>query len=76
MKHGYSSRVIKLNQAADVTSIGVKLGRMCIEYDVPVTTIAEKLGVTRQTVYNWFCATHKPSTKQSTALEELLLDFT
>lgn len=35
-------------------SLGNQLGRWAIHYDFPVTKIAEALGVTRQTVYNWF----------------------
>ena len=28
--------------------------------NVPVSQVATKLGVSRQTVYNWFCGTHNP----------------
>jgi DNA-binding XRE family transcriptional regulator len=30
--------------------------------DIPVSLVAAKLGVSRQTVYNWFCGTHTPNT--------------
>lgn len=33
---------------------GNQLGRWAIHLDFPVTKIAYALGVTRQTVYNWF----------------------
>jgi hypothetical protein len=35
-------------------SLGNQLGRWAIHLDFPVTKIAYALGVTRQTVYNWF----------------------
>ena len=49
----YSQKIID-----DVTktpkSLGNQLGRWAIHLDFPVTKIAYALGVTRQTVYNWF----------------------
>ena len=33
---------------------GNQLGRWAVHLDFPVTKIAYALGVTRQTVYNWF----------------------
>lgn len=33
---------------------GNQLGRWAVQLDFPVTKIAYALGVTRQTVYNWF----------------------
>lgn len=52
--YGYSLRLARLNEAALVSSLGVQLGRTCIEHNVPVVAVAEHLGVSRQTVYNWF----------------------
>jgi len=49
----YSQRVIDAVTAAPKTP-GNQLGRWAIHLDFPVTKIAEALGVTRQTVYNWF----------------------
>jgi predicted DNA-binding protein YlxM (UPF0122 family) len=49
----YSQRVIDAVMAAKKTP-GNQLGRWAIHLDFPVTKIAYALGVTRQTVYNWF----------------------
>ena len=49
----YSQRVIDAVMAAKNTP-GNQLGRWAIYLDFPVTKIAYALGVTRQTVYNWF----------------------
>lgn len=35
-------------------SLGTRLGKYCVNNNVPVTEIAEEFGVSRQTVYNWF----------------------
>jgi predicted DNA-binding protein YlxM (UPF0122 family) len=52
----YSQKIID-----DVTNtpktLGNQLGRWAIHLDFPVTKIAYALGVTRQTVYNWFTGT-------------------
>lgn len=60
MSYGYSNRLIELNKKADDTLLGVQLGRVCIERDVPVSDVAVHLGVTRQTIYNWFCGINAP----------------
>jgi len=60
MSYGYSKRLVQLNNKADQSLLGVRLGRVCIEYDVPVSVIAAKIGVSRQTVYNWFCGASVP----------------
>jgi DNA-binding XRE family transcriptional regulator len=60
MSDGYSNRLVQLNNKADQSLLGVRLGRVCIEHDVPVSTVASELGVSRQTVYNWFCGVSTP----------------
>ena len=62
MSYGYSARLIEVNKKADVRMLGVRLGRVCMKNDIPVSLVAAKLGVSRQTVYNWFCGTHTPNT--------------
>jgi len=60
MSLGYSRRLYELNRRAPSTLLGVRLGRVCIEHDVPVMEVAEEMGVSRQTVYNWFVGTTNP----------------
>lgn len=60
MSYGYSQRVVEANKSASKTLLGVALGRMCIKMDVPVTEVAETLGVSRETVYNWFTGEYVP----------------
>jgi predicted DNA-binding protein YlxM (UPF0122 family) len=49
----YSQKIIDLVNSSPKTP-GNQLGRWAIYLDFPVTKIAYALGVTRQTVYNWF----------------------
>jgi hypothetical protein len=61
MSYGYSILTIDRNKAADGSKLGVALGRVCIEKCIPVTEVANKIKVTRQTVYNWFEGTTNPN---------------
>lgn len=54
MSHGYSQSLVQANKAASARLLGVALGRHCIKQDISVTDIADKFGVSRATVYNWF----------------------
>lgn len=69
MSYGYSTHIVKLNKQASARSPGVKLGRLCIANDVPVAEMADSLGVTRQTLYNWFIGATSPANSHSDAIK-------
>lgn len=69
---GYSIRVAKAIEAADGNLLGVRLGRACLARDIPVTTVATILGVTRQTVYSWFFGLSEPRGAACEAIENYL----
>lgn len=52
----YSQKVIAAVMSAPKTQ-GNLLGRWAIRHNMPVTKISRALGVSRQTVYNWFTGT-------------------
>jgi len=60
MSVGYSVDLIKRNKEADSKLTGVKLGRFCIKAGFSVSYVAEKLDVSRQTIYNWFTGKSSP----------------
>ena len=68
---GYTYRIRKLNRSADKTNIGVRLGRHCIDSNISVNELMELLGVSKQTIYNWFVGVHKPGPQQTTKIREL-----
>lgn len=72
MSHGYTLRIRDLNAKADQRKLGVRLGKLCIQHDVPVTVVAERMGVTRATVYNWFCGTSVPQASAVTLIESYI----
>ena len=72
MSLGYSVRVYKLNEAADASSTGVRLGRVCLARDISAVEAATRLKVSRQTIYNWFCGRNQPHATARAAIEDYL----
>jgi transcriptional regulator with XRE-family HTH domain len=72
MSYGYSVRLIQLNNEADDTLIGVRLGRVCINRDISVLDVAEALQVSRQTIYHWFCGTFLPKKETAVRIRKYL----
>ena len=75
MSYGYSTRLVKLNKKADDRMLGVRLGRVCIGNDVPVLSLAMALGVSRQTVYNWFCGITNPRAKLAVDIKNIIQSY-
>lgn len=69
---GYSYAFVKEVQAANPEHIGVKLGLYCIEHGIKVGVIAEKLGVSRHTIYSWFRGKFQPRPEQVAKIQALL----
>lgn len=69
---GYAYSTVKAILAADPAHIGVRLGRVCIENDVPVARVASDLGVSRLTVYAWFEGKFFPNPDRVEQINKLL----
>lgn len=69
---GYSIRIAEGIKEADVNLLGVQLGRACLARDIPVATVAAELGVTRQTVYQWFLGLSEPRGQACDAISAYL----
>ncbi len=67
---GYSLNLMLANKAADGKHIGVALGRICIKTGLPVSVVARKFGVSRQTVYNWFEGLTTPTNQMVEPIKE------
>lgn len=57
---GFSMRFVEAVHAADQTDPVIQLASLCIEHGVSVTAVADKLKVTRATVYSWFVGARRP----------------
>jgi predicted DNA-binding protein YlxM (UPF0122 family) len=72
MSIGYTTRLLKINSAADQTLLGVKFGRFCIRNDISVTEVANIFGVSRQAVYNWFSGENYPIESTAEKIENFI----
>lgn len=72
MSKGYSIRVRDLNLKADQRKIGVILGNLCIQHDIPVMVVADRMKVSRTTVYNWFIGKTEPSPNVTGLIEHYI----
>lgn len=72
ISHGYSQHLIRKMCEADSSLIGVRFGFKCVRSEVPVSFIASKFGVSRQTVYNWFCGLASPNEQNAKLIAALL----
>lgn len=59
-RKGYSSALIKLVESQDQTNVVTRFARRCIEQNVPVNTVAQRMGVSRAMVYYWFKGQNTP----------------
>ena len=57
---GYTTSVIRKVKEQDASAPVIQLALLCIERDIPMAHVAEKLLVTRMTVHNWFVGKFAP----------------
>ena len=72
MPKGYSISMAEGIKAADQKLIGVQLGRVCINKDIPVSDVASFFGVSRMTVYSWFRGKSIVSGKHAEKMKKLV----
>jgi transposase-like protein len=64
-----------MNKAADHRRLGVALGRAAILLGVSVSEVSRHMGVSRQTVYNWFVGAYDPKASLTGEATKLLTSF-
>lgn len=72
MSQGYSLKLRDLNRRAPSKMLGVRLGRVCIQHDIPASRVADEMGVSRQTVYNWFRGASQPNGSLVIRIEQFI----
>jgi predicted transcriptional regulator len=69
---GYSTLTAREIKEANQSLLGVKLGMLCLDRDIPVTDVAEFFGVSRVTVYSWFRGKTVVSGKYADKMQKLI----
>lgn len=72
MAKGYSTLTVQEFKEADQTLLGVKLGMLCIDRDIPVSNVSEFFHVSRVTVYSWFRGKTVVSSKHADKMQKLI----
>jgi len=72
MSKGYSTLTVQEIEDANQNLLGVKLGKICVNKDIPVTDVAEFFGVSRVTVYAWFRGKTVVSGKHADKMQKLI----
>ena len=54
MPRSYGDKFLVELKDGDPNRLGVKLGRVCVEANLPAAYVAKALGTSRTTVYAWF----------------------
>jgi hypothetical protein len=54
MPRPYSEKYLRELSKLDPERIGVQLGRICVENNLPIMYVARLFKVSRMTVHNWF----------------------
>lgn len=54
MARPYGEKFLLNLQKADNTRLGVQLGRLCVEANLPAAYVAKALETSRISIYNWF----------------------
>lgn len=71
-KHGYSQKIAEILRTSTSSSLGVALGRLCLARGYSVVEVSEVLGVSRQTIYNWFTGVTEPGKRRHEKLQSLI----
>lgn len=69
---GYTTLFVQAVEDANPFYLGVQLAKICIKLNVPVTDVAEYLGVSRPTVYSWFIGKRDVNPKYQEQIKKLI----
>lgn len=69
---GYSKKVYKAVSKADMNKLGVRLGAVCIDAEIPVQVVAKWTGTTRQGVYYWFFGQTEVAEEKRPRVEQII----
>lgn len=69
---GYTLALVLAVRRAPKHKLGVRLGKACIEANVPISQVAKDFKVTRPTVYAWFTGRSNPNWRQEVAIEKYI----
>jgi len=73
---GYTLALVKTVRRAPKHKLGVRLGKACIDANIPISQVARDFRVTRPTIYAWFTGKSNPNWRQEIAIENYIKKLT
>ena len=69
---GYSNRMYTAVKLAPKGRLGVRLGAVCIDAQIPVQIVAQWMGITRQGIYFWFIGETEVAERHHKKVERII----
>jgi len=74
-RRGYSASLIREVSAANPDLPSVRLAKLCITHNISVWEASARLGVSRITIYKWFCGRVTPRSRHLERIFELISEL-
>ena len=69
---GYSTSFVRAVEEGCQSDLMAQFASACIARDLPVAQVAQRLGVSRPTVYAWFTGRSTPRARHQEAIKRLM----
>lgn len=73
---GYSTPFVRAVAEGKLSALVERFANHCIAREIPVSSVAELLGVTRATVYSWFTGRSEPRARHQETIKRLMARWT
>ena len=69
---GYSTSFVRAIAESKLSDLVAQFAHHCVAREIPVAAVAERVGVTRVTVYAWFTGRSKPRAQHQEKIRQIL----
>jgi len=69
---GYSTSFVRAIAESELSDLVAQFAHHCVAREIPVAAVAERIGVTRVTVYAWFTGRSNPRAQHQEKIRQIL----
>lgn len=69
---GYSTSFVRAVEESELSDLVAQFAHRCVARGIPVSVVAERVGVTRATVYAWFTGRAEPRAQHQEKIRQIL----
>lgn len=73
---GYSTSFVRAIAESKLSDLVAQFAHHCVAREIPVAAVAERVGVTRATVYAWFTGRSEPRAQHQEKIRQILARWT